>query len=247
KFEEEFVILNDKKQARTLLRGESYFQGNDTVDTYVARFLKLSERAGHIDSDDKPLRNLEESVTTNFRRGLNAKIEETISLAPAGPSDENLGEWIKQARAQEVARDEHKSFHRSTRPSITPGRTLFAPRAAAPFARPAPLSAPAPAPAAAPRPAPAERPLPPGIPMDVDATRRRRAAALATVTCRRCGRTGHLSYNCPQPADVRALEEDWVLSEDHAEEVAAYHAAHSDIVEQETHAAAMEDFGNGRE
>ncbi|KAL1724692.1 hypothetical protein EV714DRAFT_278334 [Schizophyllum commune] len=70
---------------------------------------------------------------------------------------------------------------------------------------------------------------------------------LATVTCRRCGRTGHLSYNCPQPADVRALDENWVLSVDHAEEVAAYHAAHSDIVEQEARAAAMEDFGNGRE
>ncbi|KAL1724689.1 hypothetical protein EV714DRAFT_278337 [Schizophyllum commune] len=69
----------------------------------------------------------------------------------------------------------------------------------------------------------------------------------ATVTCRRCGRTGHLSYNCPQPADVHALDEDWVLSVDHTEEVAAYHAAHSDIVEQEARAAAMEDFGNGRE
>ena len=243
KFEEEFVILNDKKQARTLLRGTSYFQGSDSVDTYVARFLKLSERAGHVDGDDKPLSNLEEIVTTNFRRGLNLKIEETISLAPAGPTDENLAEWIKQARAQEVTRDEHKSFHQSTCAPVAPNRAPFVPRAPIPFAR----HAPAPAPAPAPRPAPAERPLPPGIPMDVDTTRRRRAAALATVTCRRCGRTGHLSYNCPQPADVRALDENWVLSVDHAEEVAAYHAAHSDIVEQEARAAAMEDFGNGRE
>lgn len=197
RFRTEFFPLHSEAAATNRLEGITYFQGRRSVDDYLDDFRDLISDSGYGDP---------KTIVVKFRRGLNPAIADAVATMTAGrPDDLDPEAWYEAAiriDQNQAANAAFRSAHVSvpqpkplsvgtiTRPppvidnrAITlPSRQSFPSR----FAHTAPT---------------------PGnpVPMDIDAARKH---GKPPPTCYRCGKTGHIVPNCPQPMDIRTMGRD---------------------------------------
>ena len=193
-FTDAFCPRNEGQNALTRLETEDFHQGRRSVDKYTDEFRDLIELARYTDGL---------IIVMKYRRGLAPEIQSQVATMTTGrPADDQPKEWYRAAALCDENRRTNAAFV-ATKSSHTA-------RTTAPAARPSPQPFRAPPAAfaqtyqrtAAPVPTSA---LPPGIPMDIDAARRKPAD---TTTCYRCGKTGHQRRDCPRQYDVRFMTDD---------------------------------------
>ena len=198
-FEASFICTfypeNEATDAMMKLESSQYYQGRRSVDAYADEFEDLVEKAGYTD-------NL--AIVLKFRRGLNPLIQDKVAeMVKDRPRDDDPDGWHAAARQCDLNRRANEAFHSSaTRKPPPPMVNPNLPRVALPtgqWSRATQLTAP-----------PTQkipvdpRPLPPGIPMEVDAAKRKGMPAFA---CYRCGDTGHRARDCQRGFDIRLLSE----------------------------------------
>src|ERR1700727_955709 len=206
-----FCPVDEEMTAALALNDDAYFQGKRSVDEYIDEFTDLLEDAGLNDRLQ---------VVLMFRKGLDPAIRTRIAeMVDGRPDDKVLQQWITAARRVEgntlADRRFANAMNRSHRPSANhPAKTAQAtvspslPRGMwrmPAVAQNAPVTAKTNAPVAAPT-------LHPGVPMDIDAARRRGKELLL---CRRCSKPGHFARECPHQFNVRYMttgeRDDWAM------------------------------------
>jgi len=203
-FKATFFPENEATDALMKLESEQYFQRKRTVDTYVDEFEDLIALSGYSD-------NL--AIVIKFRRGLNPTIQDKIAeMGRDRPDDRNPLGWYAAARRFDQNRRANEAFNSSSvrkPPPPSASSTFALPRPTPPIARNTwqrPTVATSTAPTAPQPPLRSfGRPLPQGVPMDIDAAKRR---GNLPSSCYRCGEPGHVSRDCPQPFDIRAMSAD---------------------------------------
>ncbi|EIN03332.1 hypothetical protein PUNSTDRAFT_139652 [Punctularia strigosozonata HHB-11173 SS5] len=174
--------------------------GSSVAEDFIRQFENLAEEAG-VDRDVSLLATFKQAIPSHFRIALES--------TPLGP--DTLPEWKaavacmdRRLREASAARQAEASrLHpfqpagaprapprQPMLPTYAPPLTATRPQVAVPIAPAAPRFAPPPGPP----------PLPPGVPMDVDATRRG-----GQRVCYICRQPGHLARECPQRAQIRAI------------------------------------------
>ncbi|KAG6822575.1 hypothetical protein H0H92_013331, partial [Tricholoma furcatifolium] len=170
-------------RAALVLEGTSYHQQGRALDTYVDEFKKLVRRSDFPQSTQ---------LVLQFRQGLDQLICRHIDgMVEGRPRDNNLDSCsIVRLIDQNAYAD--RQFESSHPSKLCPS----APPAPAPLqALAPPVRAPA-APLAAPK-------LSMGVPMDIDAARRK--GTLPASVCHCCGKPGHWARDCPEGFGVRYL------------------------------------------
>ena len=206
-----FCPVDEEMTAALTLNDDTYYQGKRSVDEYVDEFTDLLEEAGMTDGLQ---------VVIMFKKGLDPAIRTRIAeMVDGRPKDKVLQEWVAAARRVEKNTQADRKFAsvvgRSAKSASHPTHTTRAPitPVATPISRGVwrfPTASTAPTATAPTRPAaPA---LHPGVPMDIDAARRK---AKDPLVCRRCGKTGHWSRECPSQFDVRYMtveeRDEWAM------------------------------------
>ena len=188
-FIENFCPRDEGQVALTRLETEAFYQGRRSVDEYNDEFTDLIEQAGYTDGL---------VIVMKYRRGLSPEIQNQVATMTVGRPRGNMPkEWYDAAALCDENRRANEAFV----------GTKATPRAA-PVRAPPPVfrTAQVAFPTAPPRTHAAAPPaLPPGVPMDIDATRRRLEVP---NTCYRCGLPGHVRRDCPRQHDVRYMTDD---------------------------------------
>lgn len=177
---------------RLILEGESYYQGQQDVETYIDKFKDYIDKAGYQEDTN---------IVLKFCHGLRSNIQNEIAtLTHRRPADDNPNEWYSAARVNDNNRIANKAF-KATAPTRTsafrnvvgprvPGTSVF-PHPYIPFTPRTALLASASAP-------PTRDPNA----MDIDTSRVKGKNANA---CFRCNKMGHFSRECPLRFDVRFM------------------------------------------
>lgn len=190
-FVEMFCPRNKGQHALTRLETDDFHQGWRTVDEYTDEFRDLIELAGYTDGL---------VIVMKYRRGLSSNIQVQIATMTIGrPKDNEPREWYKAA----ALCDENCRTNAAKSPHVPQTTAHIARTPAQPFRAPPQAFTPMyhrPLPVT-PLPMPA---LLPGVPMDIDAARRKFGVP---PTCYRCGKTGHLCRDCPRQ-DTRQMTMD---------------------------------------
>jgi hypothetical protein len=207
-FEKEFIQrfceTNERVHALTKLEGIAWHQRNTPVDDYIDSFEELIDLAG-LETDA--------GLVMKFRRGLSGSIQDKIAEMQDAPGLDDLEGWKKAARriyqnleanrafvsGQKISAQPTNRMGPLTRPFlIRPAQSTAAPSQSQ-YTRPPETQVVTPAPK-----------IDITVPMEVDATRQRRALPLI---CFRCRQPGHKASECPRRFDVRALVESLVAEE----------------------------------
>jgi hypothetical protein len=253
-FLKEFADQHDvEKCIATLNASTMWHMGRRSVDDYVDTFQDLVKRAGYVDDKGVPLTNLEVQVCLLFRTGLAPHIRHHCSVVQR-PAPSTLAEWKESARRFVAAKESNDLIQDFSKMHLhpPPASTRVAPRPAPVQLPTAALSTPRfiPVPQVAPAPA---LPKGHGDPMDVDAVRRRRLAALSRITCYACNQKGHLSRDCPTRRDLRALDDEGmpILSEADLAQIEEYKnnlalAHDAEQIDAAVSVDDLEDFGTRR-
>jgi hypothetical protein len=203
-FHATFFPENEATEALMKLESDRYFQRRQTVDTYVDEFEDLIALSGYSDAL---------AIVIKFRRGLNPTIQDKIAeMGQDRPGDRDPRGWYTAARRFDQNRRANEAFNSAstrrttgTMPQLT---ASVVPRPTPPPTRNAWPRVPVASPPMSANP-PTNRnigkPLPPGVPMDIDAAKRR---GNVPGSCYRCGELGHHSRECPHPFDIRAMSAD---------------------------------------
>lgn len=189
-FSERFIPENEASTALLTLETDSWHQGKKDIYVYMDAFQELVDFSGLTD----PL-----AIVMKFRRGLENSIQTAIAESRDCPGDRDLDGWKRAASRVYNNRAANKLFSPS-QPPRQQGRgfSLFKPAAVS-----SPATAAASRPFVAPiRSAPISS-LPAPVPMEVDAERLR---GRLPMTCYRCGGSGHMARNCPNPKDIRLVD-----------------------------------------
>ena len=196
-FEELFCTKNEQLAALTKLEGTSWYQGKDSVEDYIDRFLELIDLAEY--SDDK-------TIVIKFRKGLDPIVQSTVAtLGKNAPDIDEPKKWFEAARKVSRNRDANEAFLETSWSSVkaSPRTSLPTPRLAMPpnrlFALPTrPLEA-------RPRISPAPNPVTPkdgSTPMEVD---RARPKIDHLVVCHCCHRASHYASESPRGYDIQTM------------------------------------------
>lgn len=182
-FRKEFCPANSDAVAINKLESTAYFQKTRSVDDYLDEFLDLIAESGYTDP---------KTLVVKFRRGLDPQIQNAVATMAIGrPSDIAPTAWYEASRNIDQNRASNEAF-RSAHRTSTPLSNHLRPPAPS-VLRPPPTQVHV-------RPTPGHP-----VPMDIDTNRRRSPISL---TCFRCGKTGHKVPDCPLQYDIRTLSTD---------------------------------------
>jgi len=190
-FRKLFTSIYTEAMAINTLEGTSYFQGKQSVDDYLDKFLDLISDSGYTDP---------KTIVVKFRRGLRRDISTALaSMATGRPADNDPEEWFQLAVQMDQNRAADEAFLASTSRPNVPIQSQK-PRNFIPFARTTPLNS-------TPTPTPSGNPTPGNpVPMDIDAARKK--GNFPSNACLWCRKIGHFRRDCPLWFDVRMLDTD---------------------------------------
>ena len=123
----------------------SYYQDQDSVETYIDRFTELLDLAEYDEIDDA------RHLASKFQKGLNKSIRSQINMAESQPAYDDFEGWVEAARkvvenreANQVFEDTVRTYDQSSIPpkpapalpktvSFAPRPTVFTPRPPPPY------------------------------------------------------------------------------------------------------------------